>query len=598
MMNRLSRQNLKTNAVYEVWAAAAVLLIAAIIAYHNSLQVPFHFDDVKYIRDNAYIQDLRYWWKIGLETARPVVYFSFALNYAAGGLATWGYHATNLAIHWGAALFLFGIIRRTLLNRRLASRSARSATILAAITALLWLVHPLQTESVTYIYQRAESLMGFWYLLMLYCVIRGDADAGNTRWYTIAVAACALGMATKAIMATAPVVVALYDRTFLAGSWRASWRKRRSLYAAFGGTWLLLIWLLIAGSAEYDRSAGLSFSGVTWLQYVRSQPGVILHYLSLAFWPVGQVFDYGWPVARTFAGVVPPVIIVGGLLAVSVWAICRGLEVGVLGAWFFLILAPTSLVRIQDLAVEHRMYLSLAAVSLFAVLTGEALLSRAIRSVRVRLAVGSAIVVIVVSALTVLTIKRNHIYVSQESLWADVMDKRPGNARAYYSMGIFLGDERSAAASLPYFREACRLNPEFVMGHYNLAVALSRERRYTEAFHRYQELIMLHPSSDLFHYAFGLSLANAGLYPEAAVKFLDALAINPKYIDAHYDLAVTLCLLGRRQEAIEHFIPVLLNGSTKNRPQEKVVSAIGQLGILDATIKQLRLRCQEAGECP
>ena len=96
---------------------------------------------------------------------------------------------------------------------------------------------PLQTESVTYIIQRTEALVGLFYLLTLYCVIRGATSRRSMSWYAAAVAACLLGMATKEVMATAPVIVLLYDRTFLAGSFREAWRRRYGLYLALAATW-------------------------------------------------------------------------------------------------------------------------------------------------------------------------------------------------------------------------------------------------------------------------------------------------------------------------------------------------------------------------
>src|ERR1022692_1539631 len=201
-----------------------MVVAAGLLAYHNSFTGPFIFDDFYSIEDNPTIHHLWPIWqtlsppRIGAPTVegRPLVNLSLAINYALGGYRLWGYHALNLTIHILAALTLFGIVRRTLLQPRLQERFGAAADGLALAVAVLWMVHPLQTESVTYIIQRAESLMGLFYLLTLYCFLRAAGAGGPGRfwWLAASVFACLLGMATKEVMVSAPLVVLLYDRTF------------------------------------------------------------------------------------------------------------------------------------------------------------------------------------------------------------------------------------------------------------------------------------------------------------------------------------------------------------------------------------------------
>jgi protein O-mannosyl-transferase len=156
-----------------------LVVAAGLLAYHNSFTGPFILDDVLSIPDNPTIRHL---WPISQVLSppalagvggRPVVNLSLAINYAFDGTEVWGYHALNLAIHILAGLTLFGIVRRTLLQPMLRGRFGAVADGLAMATAVIWVVHPLQTEAVTYLSQRAESLMGLFYLLTLYCFIRG-----------------------------------------------------------------------------------------------------------------------------------------------------------------------------------------------------------------------------------------------------------------------------------------------------------------------------------------------------------------------------------------------------------------------------------------
>ncbi len=266
-----------------------ILVIAAgIWAYHNSLTGPFIFDDLPSISDNRTIRHLwPAWYALspphGRGTTvegRPVLNFTLAVNYAFDGVKPWGYHVVNLAIHILAGLTLFGIVRRTLRQPALRERFGAVANDLALATAVLWIVHPLQTESVTYLSQRAESLMGLFYLLTMYCFIRGTASRSAGPWFIFSIVACLLGMATKEVMVSAPLMTLLYDRTFLSGSFREAWRRRRLLYLALGGTWILLGYL-VATAGRLRRQRRLRRQGT--LVAVRVDPNVRDHALSLAF---------------------------------------------------------------------------------------------------------------------------------------------------------------------------------------------------------------------------------------------------------------------------------------------------------------------------
>ena len=352
------------------------------------------------------------------------------------------YHAGNLLIHLLAALTLFGIVRRTLLLPMLRDRFAGTSTGLATAAALIWALHPLQTESVTYIVQRAESLMGLCYLLTLYGVIRGASSERPRPWYAAAVAACVLGMGAKEVMATAPIVVLLYDRAFLSGSFRETFRRRGALYLGLAATWALLgaLMLLYQGAG----GAGFGISTVAPWRYALTQPGVILYYLRLSFWPQPLCLDYSWPLATEFRQAAPEAIALAALLAATAWAVVRRPALGFLGAWFFLILAPTSSVMpIDDACFEHRMYLSLAAPVVAAVvgvcLAAERLSRRPGESqeARKRLAFGIAALLALCAAagLGAMTLRRNAQYRSEFSIWEDTVHKRPENPRAWGNLG-------------------------------------------------------------------------------------------------------------------------------------------------------------------
>ncbi|HEV8072594.1 MAG TPA: hypothetical protein VGP21_00565, partial [Opitutaceae bacterium] len=458
--------------------ACAVIVLAVLAVYYNSLSCPFIFDDSSAVVTNPSIHKFESALSPSpykLVGGRPVLNFTFALNYALGGLDVRGYHALNLLVHALAGLTLFGLLRRTLLRpvrqaprlarglelvetaqgyggqaltSRLAARRSEisdlrfeigaDATPLALAVAVIWTVHPLQTEAVTYISERAESLMGLFYLLTLYGFVRGASATGerpaasgewsedttpvfNSQlstlssglWFAGSVLACLLGVFSKEVVVTAPVMVLLYDRTFVAGSFCEAWRLRWRYYLGLAGTWLPLGWSMMS----LDRR-GIGFDqGVAWWSYALTSCRSLVLYLKLAIWPHPLVFDYGTAVVQHATEVAPYMLILAGLVAATAIALWRWPAAGFAGAWFFVILAPASSVipvAGQPMA-EHRMYLSLAAVVTLGVLGLYAWLGRRSLMVLVAAAMG----------LGWLTIQRNKDYRSNLAILSDTVEKCP-----------------------------------------------------------------------------------------------------------------------------------------------------------------------------
>ena len=447
---------------------------------------------------------------------RPVVALTLALNYAMSGLHTWSYHATNLALHISAALLLFGIVRRT---------SGRPGVSLAI--ALIWLVHPLQTESVTYIVQRTELLAGFFILLTLYCVIRG--------WNAPAVVACALAMGSKEVAAVTPVLMLLYDRIFLPGPVRQRWR----LYAGLTATWFVLGASLAMGARA--ETVGLGHAEIPPLDYLRTQCGVIVHYIRLAVWPRPLVLDYSdWPVARSWAAVWLPAVVVAGLLAGTLWM--RRKPAGFIGAWFFLILAPSSSVVpiVTEIAAERRMYLPMAAVIALVVLVGARLPRRT----------GATLLAVTVLGLGLLTMQRNNDYRSEETIWRDTVAKRPGDVRATVNLGTVVVRQGRVEEAVALYRRALEVNPESSEAHFNLGVTLVGQGRFEEAIPHLQRAVELAPQSAMAHYNLGVVLARAGQTDEAIAQLRGAARLNPRDAHARNDLGAVLATQGRLEEAM------------------------------------------------
>jgi tetratricopeptide (TPR) repeat protein len=423
--------------------AAFAVVVLGVVAYGNSVRGAFLLDDAASIADNASIRRLGDLRAVLCDmpastSARPVVNLSFALNYAAGGVDVVGYHLVNVAIHLLAALALYGVVRRTL---ELVPRFADASTALAFGVAAVWIVHPLQTESVTYVCQRAESLAGLFLLLTVYCAMR--------EWTVAAVAACALGMATKETMVVAPVLVLLHDRTFVAGSFREAWRRRRGLYVGLATTWIVLA-ALMAASKGRGESAGFDYGMSAW-EYARTQPGVIVEYLRLCVWPHPLLLDRGAHVATTAAEIVPYAVGIAAFVGATAWALVRRPALGFLGAWFFVALAPTSsfVPLVTQTAAEHRMYHALAAVVALGVVACHAASPRAF----------CVVLAATLVALTWATHARNATYASPYAMWKDAVERDPSNVRAQMNFGLELARRGDVGAGIEHLDVAVRLDP-------------------------------------------------------------------------------------------------------------------------------------------
>jgi protein O-mannosyl-transferase len=402
---------------------AVVVILAGVLVYANSLSSPFLFDDTNSIIGNPQIRRL---WPLSVPLSpprdtpvagRPLVNLAFAVNYAAGGLEPWGYHAVNLLIHTTAALVLFGLVRRT----------PGSSTSLGFVCALVWVLHPLNTEVVNYLSQRTESMMGLFFLLTLYCSVRG--------WTTRAVLACAAGMLCKESMVTAPVVVVLYDRVFLFDSWRRMFRARRGFYLGLASTWLVLAALL---SATPRTTVGFA-TGVSPLVYLWNQFEMIARYLQLAVWPRDLVLDYGLPRMLSLGDVLPQAALVVALGVATLAALVRWPVAGLLGACVFITLAPTSsIVPIAtEVGAERRMYLALAALVVLCMCAGRAVTTRLAAREGPRRILQASAAVVLCALLAAGTFARNREYASAMSMARTIVDRWP-SGRGHFLLGTEL----------------------------------------------------------------------------------------------------------------------------------------------------------------
>jgi tetratricopeptide (TPR) repeat protein len=297
---------------------------------------------------------------------------------------------------------------------------------------------------------------------------------------------------------------------------------------------------------------------LTMLGYARSQPGVILHYLRLAFWPRGLVLDYAWPVANGVGAVGVPALVLAGLGSLTLWTFRRQPALGFLGVTFFLVLAPSSsVIPIKDLAFEHRMYLPLAALVVLAIVCGQLLIQRAAFGMRSKRAVAAGISAVLVATLTMLTVARNRDYRSAISMWTDVTVKRPENPRARNNLGDNLFKEGKVEEAIPQLRTALQLDPAYADAHNNLGLALVAHGKYEEAEAHYAEALRLNPNGAAVQNNLGVALDDQGRYAEAEAHYGEALRLQPDYAEAENSLGNAILSQGRSGEATAHFLQAL-----------------------------------------
>ena len=580
-----------------------MIVAAGLLTYWNGLGGPFVWDDETAIVKNPTIQHLWPPWEPLLpprETpvaGRPIANLSFAINYAIGGLTETGYHVGNIALHIACALLLFGVVRRTLVGSKLRERFGGSATGTALVAALLWMVHPLQSEVVDYVTQRTESTMALFFLLTLYCAVRARGEAAAF-WQILSVVACALGMASKESMVTAPLIVLMYDGVFEFDSWGHALKSRPFLYAGLASTWIVLGLILW----QQPRStAGLATPIGSWT-YLLNQIPMLGRYLWLMVWPSALILDYGLPRALSVGDVLPAALLVVPLVVGAGVALVRWPKIGFLAAAFFVILAPTSSVIpiSSEVGAERRLYLPFAAIALLPVLAGRTWLDRVggkpARRARARI-VAASLATVVLALLAGRTVARNAEYASPLLLWRSVVEGRP-QGRARMSLAtelVTVGQHEEAVRQL---REAVR---DFPDARFALGTELIVDGKIDEGIDELRAFIADKPA-DLNRVPartlMGQALASQGKWAEATDQFRALLKILPSHDRARDSLADVLAAQGRDDEAVTEYRTLLARQPNNTAIETKLAANLMRTGHTSEAIehfqKALRLEPQSA----
>ena len=573
-----------------------LLLIVSLgfLAYSNTFHSPFQWDDIKQVIANPVIKDLDNFTARtkGFEynPRRFVGYLTFALNYHFGGSGLVGYHAVNLLIHLTNAILVYflvimtfrtpyfvsekaevrseeaeaGRIRSEVSNGKADDLSGRyspfiiqNSHLIALFSALLFVLHPIQTQAVTYVVQRFASLAALFYLLSLVMYIKGRLGARGegqgtedevktkvsianrlspVACYLLSLLSAVLAMMTKEIAFTLPVMIILFDVAFFRSS-----LKRRLLFLVPIALILVIVLISVFSGGKSLADLLSDTSEVTRLQthmsrwdYLMTQLRVITTYIRLILFPINQNFDYDYPIEHSLF--TPPVffsfLFLLALFGLAVYLFFRSRFIAFGILWFFIALSiESSIIPIVDVIFEHRIYLP--SVGLLAgITTGVFIVSHRFKMDRL----GLAVLVLAVLLLSGATYARNTVWMSKISLWEDVVRKSPGKARAHSNLGVFYCDEGDLDKGGREFQTALEIDPGYPDAHYNLGTVYLESGRMDEALREFQTTIKLKPDYADAHNDLGTIYERRGLVEDAIREYQTALRINPDYVPARKNL--------------------------------------------------------------
>ena len=517
-----------------------IICLCVLLSWSNSFSVPFLLDDNESILTNTTLSDFfSFHWLSPPSTSgetvsgRPVLNGTFALNHALHQHALWGYHAVNVLIHLLNSLLLFGILERSihLFEKRNEQSSGNKRYLLSGIITLFWALHPLQTETVTYIAQRAESLGSLFYLLSVFAFIRfSESEKPSRFWGIVCILACYIGIGAKELIVTVPVFILLWDRTFVSGTFRSCWEKHKILHIALFASWIPLGFLI---GSNHSRGGSIGWiDNVGIWESLLTQSKAICLYLQQTIWPNQLVFDYGTRFVSGFHEVFVQFILLLVAFVVSLWLCMKNKLAGFLCFSFFLVLAPTSSIipiHTQPIA-EHRMYLALIFP-----LSALIILLNKIVPQKGKPWLWSLFVIAVVT-LGTLTHQRNVTYQTRVALWKDTVTKNPDNARARNNYGQALIQEGQLTEAKKQLLEAIKIQPNHAFARFSLATLQAHEGSLNEAIENYRLTLQVAPDYHEARLRLAETLLKAGKDSIAVKEYLEYIKQQPQSAEAYYAL--------------------------------------------------------------
>ena len=547
-------------AKYETWLLLVLGLMVFLI-YSNTLTGPFIFDDKPNIQQNPHIRlerlSLDGIAKAALQSPsshRPVANISFAVNYYFHRYNPVGYHFTNILIHIINGTLLFLLAKITLLTPTLKADYDRfKASWIPLFTALIWTLHPIQTQSVSYIVQRMNSLATLFYLLCLWFYVKYRLAESTKRssWLLVGCAASGvLAFGSKEIAATLPFLIILYEWYFFQGVLPA-WLKKK-MPVIFGAIILFVILsLLFLGLEPLQRiTAGYVHRNITIAQRVLTEFRVVIFYLSLLIWPHPSRLnlDHEFMVSTSLIDPITTLFsltAIAGTVGAAIYFAKKAPLISFCILWFFGNLVIESSVLDLEIIFEHRIYLP-SSMLIFM------LVSLAFKYIKPR-QLCIAVLCILVAGGTFWTYQRNNVWGDAIALWRDCVAKSPNKARPYNNLGVALTHAGQVDAAIKNYNIALKINPDYGNAHYNLGYILAKTGNLKKGIAHLTRAIELEPNSYEAHNNLGIARLIQGEVQKAVTQFRKALEINANDVRAHNNLGIALGRQNNLSEAIFHF---------------------------------------------
>src|SRR3989304_2576220 len=590
---------------YRLVIPVILIILSALLTYSNTFTSPFHFDDISQIVEYQRIRDLSKF--LDFEGVRYIGELSFALNYHFCGLNVFGYHLVNIVIHIINGILVWLLVTLTFKSPKMGgvSGSPHPVGLIALAAALLFVVHPIQTQAVTYIVQRYTSLATLFYLLSIVLFVKWRLQSlesgARFRWlfYFFSILSAVLAMKTKEISITLPFVIILIEFFFFGGRWRRAFFLLPYLLT-------LAIIPLVFINLDTDkpigdivgevREASQETESISRGDYLLTQFRVIVTYIRLLFLPVKQNLDYDY---RGYHSLFTPVVFLSFLFLLAVFGLAVFLFIrsrkggngylllssfGIF--WFFITLSvESSIIPIRDVIFEHRLYLPFVGAALSFCSTMIYGIDYWIRlSVR-RISLHAAaliLLVVTVLPLSVAAYQRNRVWKDEITLWRDGVSKSPVKARVYTNLGVAYDKEGRLEEAIEEHMNALRLNPQLTGSHYNLGVVYSKQGRTDEAIEEFKTAIRLKPDLVEALNHLGIAYASKGRTDEAIEEFKKALRFSPDRARTHYNLGLAYAEKGLADKAIEEYQTAI-----RLKPDfAKAYNSLGVIYMYDGRIKE------------
>jgi len=518
----------------------AILILLGIIIYSNSYNCAFHFDDLTNIIENLKIRnlsDIRGLWDY--EHNRFIPNLTFAINYHYGKLNVWGYHFINLIIHlinsvlvWWLTILIFSspVIKKIPVCKHKNS--------IAIFTALLFVSHPLATESVTYIVQRIASIAAMFYMLSVAFYLKARLmDRGNVSKYFLfagSVISAILALHSKENSYTLPFIIVLVEIFFLqAKRLSINFKDYRVILLIVAFIGFILIAVFTFSFSVLDAippDIHNDFKTITASSYLFTQFIVIPKYIQLLSLPVNLNLDYNILIShslfdiRTMLGF----IFLSALIILGIYLYNRNRIISFGISWFFITLAiESSFIPISDLMFEHRTYLPSYGF-LLALSTGiYLLLWDKFRTITI------TILLLIIVSNSLMTYSRNVIWLNEFSLWDDVISKSPDKARPYSYRGVQYIEQHKYQEAIRDLKKAIELNPRWVDAYSNLGYLSSKLNDYDQGIVYLNKAIELDSNYASAYNNRAEIYTLEKKYDEALIDYNKAIKIKPNYHSAY-----------------------------------------------------------------